>query len=419
MDRESNTPAADKQRPQGISATRDSKLHTYNLDPSAYGYHAPSLSDQELVAALVEDHKRTLRNIIDAGPAGPENLTFEQLHLPITDAPIEPLPAILVRDDGATVLYAQRFSSLHGEPGCGKSWMALIASGEAIKKGGRVAWMDAEDRPQTVAERARPLGLLDGVTDPEKFRFFNAPELVEVEAFTQQALAWLLSAPDPRFSLTVIDSAESWGCASDGADVAPWMVKFVDLWRKADVAVLLLDHVPKRPKDRPPGPIGSQHKRARVDGAALRCFGKPWTKAEGGYITLINEKDRVGDLPAGMLRAVATLAGTWDASGGFSWELTAPEAEAESEAESEAAADMETVYQAIKAAGPEGIHGISLLQEAAGIRRYKVIDAARKLVEAHRITKGKEGRGFTYRADETGMTAAQKEDVESLLPFSD
>ena len=118
MDPKSTTPAADKQRPQGISATRDGKLHTFNLDPSAYGYHAPNLSDQELVAALVEDHNRTLRNIMDVGPAGPENLTFEDLRLPVSDAPIERLPAILVRDDGESVLYAQRFSSLHGEPGC-------------------------------------------------------------------------------------------------------------------------------------------------------------------------------------------------------------------------------------------------------------------------------------------------------------
>ena len=115
---------------------------------------------------------------------------------------------------------------------------------------------------------------------------------------------------------------------------------------------------------------------------------------------------------------IATLSGFWDASGGFAWEFTAPK-KIEDESEGEAAADMETVFEAIKAAGPEGIHGINLLQEAAGIRRYKVIDAARKLVKVDRITKGKEGRGFTYRAYETGMTAAQKEDVESLLPFSD
>ena len=73
--------------------------------------------------------------------------------------------------------------------------------------------------------------------------------------------------------MIVVDSAESWGCATDGADVRPWMVEFVEPWRKADVAVLVLDHVPKWPNDRPPRAIGSQHKRAAIDGVALRCFG--------------------------------------------------------------------------------------------------------------------------------------------------
>ena len=307
--------------------------------------------------------------------------------------------------------------------------MALIAAGEAIKKGGRVVWMDAEDRPQTVVERARPLGLLEAVTDRGRFRFFNDADLVEVDKVEDggevlevprhlaQALAWLASAPDPRFSLTVIDSAESWGCAADGQDVAPWMVKFVDPWRKADVAVLLLDHVPKRPKDRPPGPIGSQHKRARVDGAALRCFGRCWTKAEGGAVTLANEKDRVGDLPAGMGRAVATLSGTWDASGGFAWELIAPTVETEAESEGGNDADQEIVYEAIKAAGTEGIHGWRKLRQAAEISQERAMNAADALVESGRLTREKRGQGYTYWAVGDGLTKAENDEVQAALEY--
>ena len=96
MDRESNTPAADKQRPQGVIRLPAvpgwpgrQAAHPTTWTRARYGYHGPNLSDQELVAALVEDYNRTLRNIMDTGPVGPENLTFEQLHLPVTDAPIE------------------------------------------------------------------------------------------------------------------------------------------------------------------------------------------------------------------------------------------------------------------------------------------------------------------------------------------
>ena len=279
---------------------------------------------------------------------------------------------------------------------------------------------------KTVAERARPLGLLDAVTDPARFRFYNSADLlaadkvedggevVEVRRHLEQALAWLLSAPDPRFSLVVIDSAESWGCASDGQDVAPWMVKFVDPWRKSDLAVLLLDHVPKRTKDRPPGAIGSQHKRARVDGAALRAFGRCWTKREGGAVTLANEKDRPGDLPAGMGRAVATLSGSWDASGGFSWELVAPKVEDEAEGET---ADLETVYEAIKAAGVEGIQGARRLQRLTEIGRDKARDAADDLADSGRITKERKGQSFIYRAVDVDLTPAENAEVEDLLPF--
>ena len=136
MDQENSTPAAGTQRPQGdYLKLADGTVRTYNLDPAAFGY-GPSLSDQELVEKLAAEPERVLRNVLDAGPAGPGNLTFEKLDLPVTDAPIERRPAILSRDDGESVLYAGRFSSLHGEPGCGKSWLALIAAGEAIRKGG-------------------------------------------------------------------------------------------------------------------------------------------------------------------------------------------------------------------------------------------------------------------------------------------
>ena len=402
--------------PRGVYLKVDGKVRTFNLDPADYGFYAPGLDDQELLDTVVEFKNRTIENLLAKSPVNPENLTFEQLHLPVTDAPVERQPCILERDDGASILYSGRFSSVHGEPGCGKSWLALIAAGEAIKRGGRVIWVDSEDRPSTLAERARPLGLLEAVTDPELFRFVNSADLVEVEDVTEQALAWLLTAKkDPRHSMVVIDSAESWGCPADGSDVAPWLDKFIEPWRRADVAVLLLDHIPKRPQGRPPGAIGSQHKRARVDGAALRCVGKPWTKKAGGYISLVNEKDRVGDLPAGLGRAVATLRGSWDQNGAFEWSLTAPKSEAQDETE----ADHEltdAVLQAIRAAGPAGIHGKRELQRTVGRNQSEVLDVVNDLVEDGRIIKEQRGQGFTYRVEE-GSDNAEQSEAQAPIDF--
>ena len=354
-----------------------------------------TLDEIDQIMGKVGFQSAAIDNLLKTGSRDPSNVTFDGLNLPVTDAPSEPLRCILEREDGASVLYASRFSSIHGEPGCGKSWLALIAAGEAMRKGGRCAWMDAEDRPATVADRSRPLGLIEHVTRPEHFRFFNSADLVEVEDLTAGALAWLMDAKDPRYSLVVIDSCESFGCPSDGANVRPWITKFIEPWRQSDVAVLLLDHIPKRKADRPPGPIGSQHKRACIDGAALRCIGNPWTKTEGGSITLVCEKDRPGDLPAGLGRAVATLAGTWDDRGAFSWKLAAPKTESGIDEDK-----VTAVLDAIKASWPDGIQGTRRIQDASGMRRAEVLEAVAELVKDGTVIREQHGRGFTYRASE-------------------
>ena len=163
-----------------------------------------------------------------------------------------------------------------------------------MRLGGCVLWLDQEDRPSTLGERSRLLGGFTDVSNPDRFAFVDSLDLYEPRPF-RHALGWLSFAPDPTYNLVVIDAAESAGCPSDGADVAPWLRSYVDPWRRHDIAVLLLDHVPKKRES--PGAIGSQHKRAKVDGAALLARGQPWSKTTGGHVTLTNEKDRPGDLP--------------------------------------------------------------------------------------------------------------------------
>ena len=403
-ERNDNTPTSEPKGDPEREAWLEDQVAELQEREAAAWLDQKALAENEAEKAFKEWRDHTIQNLLDRTPGvDPENPTFEDLRIPVTDAPVEPKPCILTRDDGASVLYAQRFSSLHGEPGCGKSWIALIAAGEAVKRGGRCLWLDAEDRPHTLAERARPLGRLDAVTDPDRFRFVTSADLVDIKAVTDQALAWLLTATAPTYSLVVIDSAESWGCPSDGASVRQWIQRFVEPWRQCDIGIVVLDHIPKRKESRPPGAIGSQHKRAAVDGASFRLSGKPWTKKAGGAITLINEKDRAGDLPAGIGKAVATLAGSWGANGGFEWKLSKPKTESGIDEET-----VEAVYTAIKGAGVEGIHGARKLQEATGIRGSEAREAVAELVKAGRIIKEQSGRAFLYRV--------ASEDEEIPLP---
>ena len=198
-----------------------------------------------------------------------------------------------------------------------------------MKLGGRVVWLDVEDRPATVADRSRPLGLIEHVTRPEHFRFFNSADVVEVEALTAGALAWLMDAQDPRFSLVIIDSAERFGCPSLTAGTsnpgsrslsspggAP-MLRFC-CWITSQ----------KGPKDQTPG--GNRFAaESGPQSMAQRCAASAnaGPKPRAGLSLSFAKKTASGDMPAGLGRAVATIHGTWDNQGAFSWKVTAPATE--------------------------------------------------------------------------------------------
>ena len=239
---------------------------------------------------------------------------------------LSPLPALLKRQDGATILYAGKLNWLFGIPGSGKSWVAIIAANEAILCGGRVLIMDYEDSKATFQRRAALIGLNPALHADNMI--YAAPGLTDSPTARAEAQQWLADAMDASMSLVVIDSAESSGCPSDGDNVNPWIGKMVQPWRDVGTGVLVIDHQPKRSEDRPLGPIGSQRKLAAVDGAALECSGLPWTKAKAGKIILANHKDRGGDLDAAVRKALAVIVETYAGEGdarAFGYTIEQPE----------------------------------------------------------------------------------------------
>ena len=183
--------------------------------------------------------------------------------------------AMLQRKDGSTLFYDGKLNFLFGTPGSGKSWVALYAIQEALLRGKRAIYWDHEDTPSTLKRRSLLIGLdLADFWGEGQFKYLR-PGLDGSTLAMAEAMTWIAGGDGP--TLVVIDSAESAGCPSDGADVAPWLAKTVLPFRDAGASVLVLDHVPKRKEGRPLGPIGSQHKLARVDGAALYVSGVPWT----------------------------------------------------------------------------------------------------------------------------------------------
>ena len=304
---------------------------------------------------------------------------------------IEPLdregapPFIYTRSDGHPLLYGQSVNILFGKPGQGKSFVSLDVMREVIAKGGRVIYVDYEDRPHTVHDRAVSMGAEGEFMQVDCLRYVDP---AFIEAHSWGAMEWLLEAPHPEYSLVVIDAAESAGCPSDGAAVMEWFEANVFPWWRAGAGVLLIDHTPKRKvqNDTVYGPIGSQGKLGAVKGVALLCFGTSWTRKRDGMITLAVHKDRAGYV--GQQGAtIATIDGKHVMENGRRiLKLTVSEPHGGEDAAETADNVERTMLLALDDAGPQGIKGSANLRKAVGFRGEAV----------HAAMKTLEGAGLIY-----------------------
>ena len=308
-------------------------------------------------------------------------------------------PALLTRDDGETLLYARRFNSIFGEPGGGKSWVALMAIIAAIRENGRVVLWDFEDRPQTTAERLHAMGASDVAESPNLV--YVTPGMAEDELAMLDLAKWL-NNPGP--GLIVIDSAEAAGAPSDGAPVLLWLEQFVNRFLRKNIGVLVVDHVAKRREDRPKGQIGSQRKLAAVDGAALYVSGQVWSKSTAGTIRLRVDKDRPGDLPSRAGKVAAEIKGTPDGNGGLTYAIGVMEETTED------ADPTFGILQALSDAQPQGVRTHRKLREAVKGRSKDIQAAIEDLLEWRWIVKSKDGRAFIFAITQAGLTALEGEE---------
>lgn len=310
------------------------------------------------------------------------------------DAALGPKPALLKCSDGATIIYKHRLSWIYGMPASGKSWVALIAAAQSE----RTVYWDFEDRPDTLGGRARILGTLPAVKDPSRFRYASGYELLNDHGVGAEAQRLDYAAAQDWLGdgLLIIDTAGSAGCPMDGGDVRSWIDTYVTPWRAQGSTIIVLDHVPKRPENRPVGPIGSVHKTATIDGAALKIIGTPWSKSAGGYITVINEKDRHGDLPAPVRKAVATIRGTYDGHGGFAYRITAPGAEADATSTDDLDDRIVAAVQQHGTNPAQPLTHTRLLDILRPVGRTRLTEATKRLHDEGRIVRTPTGRGLRF-----------------------
>ena len=330
-------------------------------------------------------------------------LTLADYETPMDGSDLDLAPtALLTRKDGATLLYKGKLNFIFGAPGGGKSWVALRCVEEALLQGHRAVYWDHEDTASTLKRRASVIGLdLADSWSEGQFKYLR-PGLDDSTLAFEEALTWVSGGDGP--TLVVIDSAESAGCPSDGADVAPWLSKLVLPFLNAGATTLVIDHIPKRKEGRPLGPIGSQHKLARIDGAALLVTGVPWTQKTDGHLVLTNHKDRHGQLPAPNGKAVARVIGTHEHDSLY-MNITSPEKED----------NLEEAYiptlRALVGAGKDGVVGQKAMRDLVVGRGSQRDKAIGDLVEFGYILKTK-GKKLHYSITASGLEELEASDDE-------
>lgn len=211
---------------------------------------------------------------------------------------------------GDAFLYPSRLNMIFGESSSGKSWIALHACLEQIRNGHHVIYVDMEDHPTTIVHRLKLLG-----ATPQQGQNFHyiRPETPNTEE-AHHHITQIINTHNP--TLIVLDS---YGEAlalfgidqNDDKGVAHFVQAILRPWTRQGPAVLILDHVTKNTEGPRNYSIGSQRKRASIDGAAYRATQTmPFTRDLDGLITLTCSKDRGGKWPIGHEIAVITVTTT-------------------------------------------------------------------------------------------------------------
>lgn len=275
-------------------------------------------SQGERVADQGEDFEKRAERLsriplADRDPLAERQSAWEALDLaPYLLGDLTPIkPTKLLRSDGAALLYPGRTNSLYGAGGSGKTWIALHLACEEIAGGGKVLMVDFEDEPQGTLGRLRALGVDEAAVLDGAFHYVAPDEPIasmQTDRFGQlaptasgvqnrKAFAELVKRMNP--SLVIVDGITTLyslhGLSTNDATstdvVSRWLRGLTGGYKRT---VVLIDHTSKQAT---PGadPMGSQHKIAMIQGAALQVYAttRPRPGSQGEALLYVG-KDRPG-----------------------------------------------------------------------------------------------------------------------------
>ena len=191
------------------------------------------------------------------------------------------------------VLYEGLLHSVAGAPGTGKTLLALYLAIQVMRHDGRVLYLDAENGPRLIAERLEHLGAEADILD-ERFHYYPADLTLDDDNLSRLAV----TVAEARPVLAIFDSFADFIAAAgleenSNTDCTYWVSKVVQPLKKAGIAVLILDHIPKGAK----GPRGAGAKVAKVDVQWNLETTLGFDRERTGELTLSNSKDRECWLP--------------------------------------------------------------------------------------------------------------------------
>lgn len=224
---------------------------------------------------------------------------FEDLSQLANGIELPPTPTVFQREDGQGLFYRGAVNDLHGEPGCGKSMIAQIATSQELKQEHDVIYIDYEDSARNVVKRL----LLLGVTSEQIVNHLHYVRPSAKPSSPTSLSGWqeTLSYADTA-TLAIIDGVTS--ClayagldSNSGDDIAAWYNTMPRLISACGPAVVLIDHVVKSKDNRGRYAGGSMQKLALIDGISYSVdMTRPVGRGLRGTIIIKSGKDRISEI---------------------------------------------------------------------------------------------------------------------------
>lgn len=209
-----------------------------------------------------------------------------------------PPPDLCCLEDGFGLFYRGRINGIHGEPECGKSWVAWIAVAQLLNGLGRALYLDYEDSEQGAAQRLAALGVSRKAATSCRFGYLRPEEPLGSNGSSEYrdwvrllSAGWDLVVVDSTNEAMVLEGLDP----SDNKEAGVFTRRLARPAVEAGAAVLLLDHVAKARDTRGTWAIGAQQKRAMIRGASYTVENKrPFGHGLEGEAVLTVVKDSPG-----------------------------------------------------------------------------------------------------------------------------